>query len=112
MSKENTEIESIQDLKGRDIVDQWDELIFETWNNTLYDITKYNNMEFTDFKRVIYSYEDNKMIRGKVPNGFDWTTDFVMPMYQEFIELVRYYFILFYFLLLNWILTVTFFCSY
>ena len=69
-------------------------------------------MEFTDFKRVIYYYEDSKMKHGKVPKGFNWTTDFVTPMYQEFIELVKYYFILFYFLLFNSILTVTLFFSY
>ena len=89
---------SINDLENLDLVDQWDKLIFETWD-TLKDEKQYRNMKLAAFKKVIYYYEHETMKHGKVPNGFDWTKDFVKPMYQQFIDLVNiilYYFISYY----------------
>ena len=102
---------SINDLGKLNLIQQWEKLVTLTYY-TVKAERKYKDMKLEDFKSNIYTLENSKMKQGRLQTGFDWDTDFLTPMFQEFIEMVKYYFILFYYLLFNFILTVTLFISY
>ena len=81
-------------LEGQDAVGQWDELIFETYE-TNKDDGNYRSMTYNAFKTVVHSVKDDATKTAKVPDGFDWTKDFETPIFEQFIALVSYYFIMF-----------------